>query len=614
MRSRLVLAALAVALACAPCWAAAGANKPKAAPAPAVAANDVQDVIYFGATRPVLLRLHIRIDGKPFEAAWEGYLRELFHYLDVNGDGTLSPKEAGHLPSAQQLVQSLQNGGFFNVSLTTSTASFVALDKNKDGKVTVDELLEYYRRSGAGPFQLSPLQIKVPNPNPVSDALFKRLDTNKDGKLSKEELAVAADVLHKLDVDDDELISAQEIVPGLRDPFGFGNQFLNSAPATDKLTFYPVSPAEKPGRVAQLLARHYGPSAKAKQMAKAQSQAVRAVGDFLGSLNVQGKSLNLKLSRKRLGLDKATFDLLDTNKDGVLDASELEKFCGRPADLELTIRVGEATGGQAELVRRAGRATGLVSEVVPAGSGGVVATLGDVQIHLRGGGDSAYDEFFKAQEQNVREFFVSQFRSADTKKKGYIQRKDIRGQQAQFLGSFFTLADRDGDGKLTEKELTTYLDLQSRASHSFTQLVIADLGHGLFEVLDANSDGFLGPRELRTAWARLSAWDRNKDGFITADEVPQQFQLTLSRGRANFGVRFGALGGYSSSPRHAVPSQGPLWFRKMDRNGDGYVSPREWLGSREDFKRIDTDGDGLIDAREAERAEARLKQRAVKGR
>jgi hypothetical protein len=41
----------------------------------------------------------------------------------------------------------------------------------------------------------------------------------------------------------------------------------------------------------------------------------------------------------------------------------------------------------------------------------------------------------------------------------------------------------------------------------------------------------------------------------------------------------------------------------MDRNGDGDVSRREFLGTREDFNRIDTDGDGLIDADEAQRAD-----------
>ena len=49
---------------------------------------------------------------------------------------------------------------------------------------------------------------------------------------------------------------------------------------------------------------------------------------------------------------------------------------------------------------------------------------------------------------------------------------------------------------------------------------------------------------------------------------------------------------------------GLIWFQKMDRNRDGDISPREFLGPRDTFKKIDADGDGLISREEAEKAEA----------
>jgi hypothetical protein len=37
----------------------------------------------------------------------------------------------------------------------------------------------------------------------------------------------------------------------------------------------------------------------------------------------------------------------------------------------------------------------------------------------------------------------------------------------------------------------------------------------------------------------------------------------------------------------------------MDSNGDGDISPREFLGSREKFQQLDTDGDGFVSGDEA---------------
>jgi hypothetical protein len=46
----------------------------------------------------------------------------------------------------------------------------------------------------------------------------------------------------------------------------------------------------------------------------------------------------------------------------------------------------------------------------------------------------------------------------------------------------------------------------------------------------------------------------------------------------------------------------------MDRNGDGVVTRREFLGTKEDFQRIDSNGDGVITPEEADRADAMFRK------
>jgi Ca2+-binding EF-hand superfamily protein len=122
---------------------------------------------------------------------------------------------------------------------------------------------------------------------------------------------------------------------------------------------------------------------------------------------------------------------------------------------------------------------------------------------------------------------------------------------------------------------------------------------------------------MRDPWQRFATFDLDGDGAIHRNELPRQFQITLVAGAPNYAsmnrgmmmIRTPGGGFAPPQPGAAGSSRGPLWFRKMDRNGDGEVSAREFLGSRDDFRRIDANGDGFISLEEAEHADAKLRAR-----
>ncbi len=181
--------------------------------------------------------------------------------------------------------------------------------------------------------------------------------------------------------------------------------------------------------------------------------------------------------------------------------------------------------------------------------------------------------------------------------------------QRQFLVNIFDMADRDGDGKLFVAEFNAFLDLLKAGSNCQVNVQVLDQGRGLFDLIDANHDQRLSRRELIDAAKNFSRFDRNGDGFLERGELPRQLRLTTGQGN-NFNQFVGFVVDESGmmvpgGPRQN-PTKGPLWFRKMDRNKDGDVSMREFLGTPEEFKRIDTDGDGLISPAEADAYQKQL--------
>jgi Ca2+-binding EF-hand superfamily protein len=568
------------------------------------------DFVFLGDIRPVLVRVHVQIDGKPHGQLWDDFLGKLFKYLDRDGDGTLNKDEAERAPVPQQLFRLLQGVSFYDEELVlgrrgrpaNATAKMADLDLNKDGKVTLDELKAYYKVKSNG---LQPVSLGM-GPNrgdseALTDALFKYLDTNKDGKLSKEELAAAPQRLRKLDTDDDEMISVAELVPNR---FG-GEENFAIAITGD------AGPQGLPDNA---------PLVRVEWTAPNDKLARRLLSQY-------DKDRNGKLSAREIGLGAAEFAALDKNKDGQLDLAELAAFGARPADLELVYRLGKVPkgkepGGLLKLVVQEGRGQGggtahpvalfdtgdkpqpLAGAITKVSGGALKLGLPDAHIEFQAGQAAATNN------DGVKQYYLQQFKEADANKKGYLERKLLENSQYQYLLPLFGLADRNGDNKLTEKELGEFLDLQAAGSACLVGLTAHDLGRGLFELIDvAPRDGRLGLREMRMAWSRLAPLDRDGDGAIARNEIPRRLELSVRQSGLNYPYQYLSVDvGYRTQLPVPVPSRGPLWFRKMDRNADGDLSPREWLGTEEEFRKIDTDGDGLISAEEAERYDEQLKK------
>lgn len=199
-------------------------------------------------------------------------------------------------------------------------------------------------------------------------------------------------------------------------------------------------------------------------------------------------------------------------------------------------------------------------------------------------------------------FYKLRFAVVDQDKNNYLDRAEFAA--LGLSGAEFRDVDANGDGQIVRGELTDYLSKKASSSTGHNVVIaIADESPSLFDYLDTRSDGRLSPRELNTAADRLRNLDRNHDGRLTLGEIRTQARIEVGVKRPDTDRAVRAMAGRQRQMELPTPDdRGPKWFRKMDRNYDGDVSWREFLGPRAVFDQLDTDHDGLLSPEEAEHA------------
>jgi Ca2+-binding EF-hand superfamily protein len=185
------------------------------------------------------------------------------------------------------------------------------------------------------------------------------------------------------------------------------------------------------------------------------------------------------------------------------------------------------------------------------------------------------------------------FQRLDKNSDGKLAKDELTGPLAERLKR----ADGNQDGTITKEELLAAA-ARLRSSGTDSGTISAD---GVLRMLDKNQDGQLTADELPDGVAaRLKAADSNRDGTITRAELEEMLKNTPRRkgpagsaGRANLQQMFqrADADGDGKLSRDELPSQMAERLMQADSDGDGKLSKEELTAARERLENRRSGGD-----------------------
>jgi Ca2+-binding EF-hand superfamily protein len=529
--------------------------------------TDDYDVVFLGPQGAVFFRLKINPGEYSVDTIRRRYADGVFRVLDGDGDQLLSEPEARSIPAAGQRVPGAEPLG----------DRWIELDQSpRNGSISADELYPFIDEKLGPRFRIEARSLRLQQ----TVQLNGELDVDGDELITRAEIEQGMLVLRPYDFDDDETLSVAELQP-------FPTAILQA------------QQQERLSRPAEL-------AVVALDSAEHRQVALQRIGNLYGRSGAQGSGSDSGVPVERIGIPQDAFGDYDRNRDAVLDEQELAKLLESPAPAyELLIRVRASdvqapwTKSQSALAKYEPvpapkprtRYANRRSELVLAGMDVNVRATSDIAAGMSDANTMIF-------------FYLQRIRQFDADKNGYLDQGEFATLGVP--GAEFAAVDENRDSMVVYEELEKSLKQIAALEQAALLLTISDDAKTLFEILDANLDNRLGPREFREGAKRIREYDANRDGRLARAEMRTKYGLEVSLARPDFlnvSLTDPNMMQQARQGRVSPATSGPTWFRKMDRNQDGDLTWREFLGQRADFNRIDANQDGLIDLNEAVAAE-----------
>ena len=436
----------------------------------------------------IRLRVELQLENQAPEVAWNLFLDKWFDFFDRDANGLLNEVEVARVLPLPLLDQK-------HVSLSVKE-----FDANGDGQGSREEIKAFYLRAGFAPV-VGAMRPPADDALRMSDTLFLQLDGDQNGTLTKAELDQAPGLLKRLDEDEDEVLTAAELLAFPRSPNPANSPSYVASTETAKdgvaaqvvLKVAAVSPSTLPVTAV-------GPEAATLVEAVSAPQAspvrLRLGHNYCAILLEEGgKPQSFKSARS---FYLAQFRTIFGAKDPVT-----RQQLGQDAALAIIAEqfdVGERDGdGKLSLDELSVLLT-LIEQGI---SSQTVVTLTSHGRSLLEMLDQDHDGRLVLRELNS----ASQLLSGEQLERG-LPREQIPIQ--------FQLHMERGTPGATFGPIP--IPARTRRAAATTAEASAS-GPRWFQSLDRNSDGTLSPREFPGNPERFRKLDANQDGLISRDEA-----------------------------------------------------------------------------------------------